>query len=352
MKSSGKATIDERIEYMMNEIANNIECDRKILRRDLRYFTSNIKKFLKCCNYKDEVFRKAHHKWLLDTVKVHKEIKSKISKPGRPTKPFDSCGVKTKLHKTKELRAENSSAELLFSAEKKAREEKRFALSNLIKEATSTDHSAEEMLTKYKRPHTTVRKATISEALSLFVDGNFTRRQWDLLHQFDKEKFPCYSVLQKAKVECFPENVIVSEREAEVKLQSLLDHTSQRLCMELKEVIVEHCTEEEQANMELISKWGSDGTSQEKYNQKFEDSTIEDDKLYVTSLVPIRLNTNITNADGSVISKVIWSNPTPSSPRFCRPVKITYIKETAEVTKREYELMQDQIRNLEESRLD
>lgn len=80
------------------------------------------------------------------------------------------------------------------------------------------------------------RKYTPQEALALFVEGNFTRGQWELLQGSRKEIYPCYSLLQKAKKECYPaeDSIKVTETSFAVKLQALLDHTSLRLLQFLK----------------------------------------------------------------------------------------------------------------------
>ncbi|CAG4957690.1 unnamed protein product [Colias eurytheme] len=43
--------------------------------------------------------------------------------------------------------------------------------------------------------------------------------------------------------------------------------------------------------------------------------------------------------------KVLWNNPTPSSPRFCRPIRFQFIKETNDVTEEEIRHVKSAIRN-------
>jgi len=73
-------------------------------------------------------------------------------------------------------------------------------------------------------------------------------------------------LLKNAKQDCYPkkESMKITETCAEVNLQDLLDHTSIRLCKYLEEVI-ENLTEEEKHNLELISKWGCDGSQQSQF---------------------------------------------------------------------------------------
>lgn len=60
----------------------------------------------------------------------------------------------------------------------------------------------------------------------------------------------------------------VTETCAEINLQDLLDHTSARLCMYLDEVL-DSLNEEEISFLELLSKWGCDGSQQQQFKQKF-----------------------------------------------------------------------------------
>lgn len=39
--------------------------------------------------------------------------------------------------------------------------------------------------------------------------------------------------------------------------------------------------------------------------------------------------------------KHVWQNPSPSLPFFCRPKKVRFIKETAEITRQEISEIQD-----------
>lgn len=55
----------------------------------------------------------------------------------------------------------------------------------------------------------------------------------------------------------------------------------------------------------------------------------DDANIFFTSVVPLQLKATdkVTNA-----ITVIWKNPRPSSPRFCRPVKIQFVHENTEAT--------------------
>lgn len=63
--------------------------------------------------------------------------------------------------------------------------------------------------------------------------------------------------------------------------------------------------------------------------------------IIVSSFVPLRL---VDEATG----KVYWRNPKTSSPRFCRPIKIEYAKETTEKIKEFDKDLKKQIEELQE----
>ena len=63
-----------------------------------------------------------------------------------------------------------------------------------------------------------------------------------------------------AKKDCYPENITVNGHICQVSLQSLCDHTVERICKYLNEVFDQlDCHEYE--NLKLYFKYGSDGSS-------------------------------------------------------------------------------------------
>lgn len=92
----------------------------------------------------------------------------------------------------------------------------------------------------------------------------------------------------------------------------------------------------------LYSKWGFDGSSSHtQYKQKFMSETSDDKYMFLTCLVPLRL---IGEKNGKSI--LLWQNPRPSSPRFCRPISLEYKKETEELVKSKKEHINKQIKDL------
>lgn len=95
----------------------------------------------------------------------------------------------------------------------------------------------------------------------------------------------------EAKRKCYPlkSNISVTECSAVVKLQALLDHTANRILLTQMDVI-KSLASENVRNLNLICKWGCDGTSgQNMYKQKFsdDDGSKSDANIFFTSLVPL-----------------------------------------------------------------
>lgn len=135
----------------------------------------------------------------------------------------------------------------------------------------------------------------------------------------------------------------VTETCAEINLQDLLDHTSARLRMYLDEVL-ESITDEERSSLELLSKWGCDGSQQQQFKQKFGNSTDSGSNIFQSSFVPIRLICNIGDK-----KKIIWQNRVPSSARYCRPIRIRFVHETKDITNEEIYYIEYQIKTLKKS---
>ena len=62
--------------------------------------------------------------------------------------------------------------------------------------------------------------------------------------------YPPYYKVLKAKKPCYPENIYVKGYQAEVPLQSLCNHTAERLCRYL-EIVIDQLNCDERANLKL-----------------------------------------------------------------------------------------------------
>lgn len=81
--------------------------------------------------------------------------------------------------------------------------------------------------------HTSVvskNKGTIVtiKGLAIFVEAGLSRRQYEIIRTNDKKLYPCYTILQNAKKDCYPvpDSYQVTATSAEINLQDLMDHTA------------------------------------------------------------------------------------------------------------------------------
>ncbi|CAH0551109.1 unnamed protein product [Brassicogethes aeneus] len=237
---------------------------------------------------------------------------------------------------------------IFYAAQMKLRKSGNIQASKLVHEITTSSPnraskyiSALENTNKFKKIMLTPEKA-----LSVIVEGGFTRHQYDIIIENDRDRFPSYKIVQEAKKGFYPAKIEISSIRAEVCLQDLLNHTSERILI-LKKDILFKFDDYELSNLFLICKYGFDGSSgHREYKQKFENPGESDASAFVTWLVPLKLvNKDPSSSDPK---QIIWHNP--SSSRYCRPIKLQFIRETTEVSLQEKLHIESQIDNLQKNK--
>ncbi|KAL4126307.1 hypothetical protein QTP88_010529 [Uroleucon formosanum] len=184
-----------------------------------------------------------------------------------------------------------------------------------------------------------------AEALAFLIENKLTKEQYINIRIGSKKRncniYPSYEILKIEKKKCYPDNINVTEISCEIPLQDLLNHTTKRIL----QIPTIKSMEQTMTNLEIIYKWGCDGSSgQAQYNQNFSgltSSSTTDSDLFMFSLVPLKLQCSVNQ---KILT--IWQNPTPSSTRFCRPIKFMLKKETKENTLLEVADIEKQIKNL------
>ncbi len=156
-----------------------------------------------------------------------------MQKPDRPIKVFGESSDRSKRCKTKDLQEQVPADELTYVAHMNIRASGNSDISKFIKDITVS----QTLETKFRKaisnaPNQVFKKHTPSKALAIFVEGEFTRKQWEILHSANKNIYPCYYLINNAKKSFYPreESIRVTEICAEIELQDLLDRTSMRLC--------------------------------------------------------------------------------------------------------------------------
>lgn len=157
--------------------------------------------------------------------------------------------------------------------------------------------------------------------------------------------YPPYYKILKAKQNCYPECVHITEREAVVPLQSLLQHTFDRIVQLQDEVFSQYCNKIGTNILDCVFEgvWGFDGSSgQALYKQAFEDQGENESSIFATTFVPLRIYHQSTQND----KVLLWTNIAAQSYRSCRPLRIIYKKESKELILSEKDRVNQEIDHL------
>ena len=342
IKQCNFKNLNKKLDFLEQKLIEIIKCpddNIKLFRDRLKSFKHHFKLKWTSASYKESRFRKNNEQWLKDTIALPVW---RHHKPGRPSKEFQECSERSKRRKTESIRAEIPHDELTYAAVMSERAAGNNDLSQLIKQASVTPTRANKFrkIISSAEKCTKSTKLSVTQALIKYVEADLTRKQYNVIKSGLEDIYPCYSLLQREKNECYPIGIYFSEVIAEVPLQNLLDHTIKRLCLYLEEVLVT-ATETEMQNMVLICKWGCDGSKTQEFKQKFENQSNSDAYVFISSLVPLRLMSDVNGTQ-----KVWWQNPASSSSRFCRPIRIQFVHESNEVTRSEIDHIENQVQSL------
>lgn len=313
-------------------------------------------------------FLTKNSEWLKGNVlDIETNSAARTSSKASIGKPFKELGEKQKKRRIQYLLDNYSHEELAHAAHLSLYASGQRDGSSIVKKVSENIPSTATAIKKaYSTPVSSPKRYSPEEALALFIQGRFTKYSYTIMQTGAKTRsapiYPSYPLILEAKKQCYPteDSIIITETSAEVRLQALLDHTSQRLVLYLKQVLQTYDISNE---LTLYCKWGCDGSSgHSNYKQRYvgngeQQSGSEDDEengnlqqqdpdnpsdsaLYSICLVPLQLK---TIGDG----RIIWHNKKSSSPRFCRPIKIAFEKETALQTRREISTIEAQIEGLQ-----
>lgn len=271
-------------------------------------------------------------------------------------KHFSSLSDRSKRRRVQKLKDRHSADELAYAAQMQLRSEGKTAEANLMKKVIFTTGSITS-IGGNKINATPIRKKNIitpytpREALAYMLDTDLSKTSYYLTRMQAKSRgadlYLSYDKMKEAKRECYPSTdfMIITDTKCEIKLQALLDHTVNRIIEMQKDVLLSLQTNL-CSKLILISKWGCDGNSGHSiYKQKSanNEKLLIDRNLFMTCLVPLQLFVHSDNGD----KIIVWQNSRPSSTRFCRPVKLQFMKETTEVILQEKKYMDEQIEALQ-----
>ena len=340
MKSSNEHDLEKKLDFMEAEVKKRTEPSEddlcrfqeimKNLRREFRTRWQDAKRT-------EARFLERNAIWLNSSTGF--PCRPQL-KRGRKKTDFEECCTRTKNRKTKDLRESTPLPMLTHATQASLRASGNIEASKLIKEIMSSPTRAEKYRKSLNRP--VEMKMSGDEALSMLVEAQLSVHQYNVIQKSSPQRFPCYSVVQLAKKQCYPkeDSITVCETSAEISLQELLNHTVDRLLM-VQKPFIDTLGKNELNNLCLYAKWGFDGSSgHSAYKQAFLNPEASDASVFITSIVPLRLEC------GNII---VWQNPRPASTRFCRPLKISFVKETATISKQEKARVEEEIKHLTDS---
>lgn len=316
---------------------------------------------------KADRFRKKYQTWLNGEIKIDKpgaptsneessESSDKRNLPnqsGRPTVEFGALSERSKRRKTENIRASYSAEALSYSSQMNFRKEGNTEASKLCREIIASPARAKKINTKLQTQSET--PFTPAEALAVIVNTNLTKESYVYLRKEHKKRncniYPSYNIVLEEKKKCYPNNITSEEFQVCIPLQSLVDHTSNRLMVAQHTAldIIASKNSVNSTNLELLWKCGLDGSGcHSVYDIRYDESLydgISEQNIFSAFLCPLRLTVKHSKT-------LLWNNPVPSSPIYCRPLRVIFKKESATLITSEWDSLKTEINNLVTTNID
>ncbi|KAF2887918.1 hypothetical protein ILUMI_18255 [Ignelater luminosus] len=135
---------------------------------------------------------------------------------------------------------------------------------------------------------------TPKEALALIINSGLGKVNYLNIQSGTKKReaniYPPYNIIAQAKQQCYPDNISVTESEAQIPLQDLLDHTVKRLVQVQSEVLEQRIPD----NVDIINilyKWSLDGSGGHSiYKQNFSNNAKYGDSNILCTIVPLKMS--------------------------------------------------------------
>lgn len=320
-------------------VADNLKiCLPQTTFEELQYKIANFTKHLKSrwirSSYNNTIFIRANKVWLDTKFEIPYSVLNLIPSSSyilpNTSKSFVELGERHKRRKTQEIR--NNPEMIDFVVEKQLKSDDAKFIYDFIRKHPEHVKQVRQFCEELQNKTIPVEKTT---ALATFVSAKLTRHQYNTIRNVTKLEsivWPSYFQIQKAKKECLPELIEISDDGVKVSLQSLLNHTAFRFMK-----LLNLDSNNNSKNLIMISKWGCDGASdQSRYKISFSDPLKDDSSIFISSLVPIKIYNPENN-------EILWQNNYPSSTRFCRPIQFKFVKEEKNVVKSCVKDIEDQI---------
>ncbi|XP_049304258.1 uncharacterized protein LOC125776435 [Bactrocera dorsalis] len=349
-----KGKFDAVLKYVIGKIEVNILSDEieKHISQILHFFCVKLATKWEKSHRNINTFKKQNEAWLnTETNFVLYEISKKAppTTVGRPRLPFSAKSDFGKRKEAADLSAEKADTNLLVrAAATSARTQGDTDLAAVLKESMESPTRPSKMRKFVNEDPKKPIPYSADEALAFLLEHNFSKEQYNAIRDGSKKRnsdiYPHYNKIAAAKLKCRPEGIEASETLAKVPLRNILQHTAEKI-VDMQREVFQAVMEAEKTNFvssELILSYGFDSsTGQAQFKQAFNEpgsSNSSDSSLLATTVIPLRLLLSS--------GKPIWNNRTPQSVRFCRPIKLEYIKETKEVVLKEHLKLKNEINAL------
>ena len=289
-----------------------------------------------------------------DLVNVDNEKSTTTPGLGRPPVSFDEKSKRSKRREAAMISAsvQHNPQKILMACRYAARRSGANDLCAILGKITDSPEMPSKIRKVLDSKTPQIIKKTAEQALVFLFDNSLSKNVYTNMRLESKacgaDIWPPYNELRALKAECRPPKEIISiqETEAEVPIQFLLDHTSERLVKLQKKVILEAMQRMNYTVMDVVVLCSSGldrSTGHSIYKQSYKsvhhEIDIQDNDLLATVLIPLQLITKD--------NMILWSNRASQSARFCRPIKLQYVKESVEIIIRQKKYIDQQIDNLQ-----
>ena len=189
-----KVRAEDLVELLEKNLQINFEIDeRSACKVQLQWFLVKAKQSWEKAGRHHERFKSANLVWLTEAPGVE------LAQPDRPASapgcssgrraiPFAQKSISSKRKETASL-VQHTADKLINAARRRSRTEGKKDLSFVLKNSTATPTRPSKVRKLLERPAKIPKMYTPEEALSVFVEGGFTKASWQLDRSSAKARF-------------------------------------------------------------------------------------------------------------------------------------------------------------------
>lgn len=184
-------------------------------------------------------------------------------------------------------------------------------------------------------------------ALAFFIEHNYKVNAYKALVKDSKLRtkgmkpiYPSYYFIEKEKKKCLEglDYTIQNENVVQCSFQSMLNKSSEKLIKS----IGQNWDNDKLAGLKLFVSYGFDSSAGHKNpHQGFEDEENETLSPYMSLFATVCVILAVADKDDNLL----WLNPSPQSVRYCRPLRLSFEKETPEAIRQERDRLRDEVDN-------